>query len=930
MGARVLPVVLACIASSLGATDLPFIADFEAPDFTSGFLISDPDWSFNSESLTVEVVDADSISPNELALGSQSLTLTGVGDLTLETNDELEGQVRWVDFYVKPVFVDQADLSFSIGSLQSAVSAFAIDGSVDGSVGQVYAVDGDGAGSGMWVAAGVPITLSGETSSEWVRLTYRIDYTNKRWDLFINNQLVLVDLGFLDDEFTQLNQVDFSADETTATGLDHFYAGDLSQVDLDGDGVAEVDADNDGIADFYEVANGMDALADDRQGDIDHDSVSNIDEYFGGLLAGSADSDGDGVHDGQELRMGNDPIVTDAYSLNSIPFVADFETPELGSIDGVNLWSVESGTATVQTSEVASGTQAVELAATSEEALLTNHFDGSAYAQVWIDFQIKPVFWGSGDGPDVSEFLYAPFGVFYFNENSTVTYLNGDGQGRGTWETTAVALDSAQWQRVTLYNDYAAQTWSLWLNGVRVAQNIGFAHPQPYFNHLAFQQGDEAFAYLDDLTAGTAESATLDNDGDTLTNDFERTNSSYGFDLDNASDGDLDVDDDGLGTAQELALGTSFDVSDTDTDGLLDGVEVFLGEDPMVLGSYNALIDNGSGVYTWSTDFEVAESYSAGALDGQGLWRANIAEASVSTSVSQSGSQALALSSAGTEPVIAEQILVTPESETTVWVSFQAQLNSGELPELVDSSTLGAFIMTRNSAGNLAVLDGSDLSWIDTGLTLADATWVRFDCRLDYTAKTWDLYVDYVLIQEDVSFVNPNLPVLSAIQFEQDQRDDEVNVAYIDALQITNVMPQELLDWSQVPDEWKLTYFGDLTQTGSDNYDGDDYDNITEFINGSNPADYYNFDHSTLAVLPVLSVLSGGEQTQPDEGPLTLPIILEVKDQNGAPLVNAPVYLTSEALDALFDTDADPTDGGMNPITLLTDALGQVTVYFQP
>jgi hypothetical protein len=838
MRARIISVALACIVSTSGATEIPFIADFEAPDFTPGFLISDPDWSFNSESLTVEVVDADSISPNELALGSQSLTLTGVGDLTLETNDELEGQVRWVDFYVKPVFVDQTDLSFSIGSLQSAVSAFAIDGSV----GQVYAVDGDGAGSGIWVSAEVPIVLSGESSTEWVRLAYRIDYANKRWDLFINNQLVLVDLGFLDDEFTQLNKVDLSADETIATGLDYFYVGDLSKVDLDGDGVAEVDADNDGIADFYEVANGMDVLTDDRQGDVDHDSISNIHEYFGGLLAGFADSDGDGVHDGQELRFGDDPIVTDAYSLNSIPFTADFETPALGSIDGVNLWSVESGTATVQTSEVASGTQAVELVATSEEALLTNNFDGSAYAQVWIDFQIKPVFWGSGDGPDVSEFLYAPLGVFYFNENSTVTYLNGDGEGSGTWETTAVALDSAQWQRVTLYNDYATQTWSLWLNGVRVAQNLGFAHPQPYFNHLAFQQGDEASAYLDDLTAGISEPATLDNDGDTLTNDFERTNSSYGFDPDNAADGDFDVDDDGLGTAQELALGTSFDVADSDTDGLLDGVEVFLGEDPMVLGSYNALIDNGSGVYTWSTDFEVGESYTAGALDGQGLWRANSAEASVSTAVSQSGTQALALSSTGTDPVIAEQILVTPESETTVWVSFQAQLNSGELPEVGDPATLGAFIMTRNSAGSLAVLDGSDLSWIDTGLTLTDATWARFDCRLDYVAKTWDLYVDYVLIQEDVSFVNPNLPVLSAIQFEQDQRDDEVNVAYIDALQISTAMPDELNgNWINVPDAWKqLIVDADLNDVitdisqvlSTDDFDGDGIDNGTEYAQG--------------------------------------------------------------------------------------------------
>ena len=815
--------------SGLGAVELieesNFTTGFESSEgYTEGYLVSDTIWDVIGT--TYPLIHTSGLN------NTFGVELSASAELALEFTSNFSNSVGWIDFYVKPAFGPSSDLPVSFPLGQAGLTGFV----KVGSDGEIFILNGDGAGNGEWLSSGYVVALDGNIASDWLRITYRLDYANQHWDLFLNNELKVFDLGFIDANAAPLSGFSIAGSTEGATQFDQFEAGFLNPL--------YTDADNDGIADSYEAANGLNASLDDRESDSDNDTISNIEEYFSGLLAGTADTDSDGVHDGQEVRQGNDPLVADVYSLNSLPFSTSFESAALGtSIAGVNLWAVENGTATVQNSEVASGAQALELSALANQtAVLSNQFDGSAYNQVWIDFQIRPVFWGTGDGPDVSDFLYAPLGVFYFNENDQVTYLNGDGQGSGTWETVAVTLDSAQWQRVTIFNDYTAQTWSLWLNGVRIAQNIGFAHPQPYFNHLAFQQGDEASAFLDDLSAAPTEPSALDNDGDTLSNDFERTNSAYGFNPDNAADVDLDIDQDGLGTAQELALGTSFDVSDSDTDGLLDGVEVFNGEDPLVIGTYNTLTDNGSGVYTWSTDFEVAESYASGGLDGQDLWRANSAEASISNTVSQSGTQALALSSAGSEPAIAEQILVTPETQTTVWVSFQAQLNSGELPELADPATLGAFIMTRDPSGNLVVLDGSNLSWIDTDLALADATWARFDCRLDYDSKTWDLYVDYVLIEEDVSFVNPNLPVLSAIQFEQDKASEAVNIAYIDALRISTAIPDALKgNWVNVPDTWKqLIVDADPNDAlnnislviSTDDFDGDGTDNATEYAQG--------------------------------------------------------------------------------------------------
>lgn len=64
------------------------------------------------------------------------------------------------------------------------------------------------------------------------------------------------------------------------------------------------DADTDGMPDKYESENGLNPTADDRNGDVDMDGVSNIDEFSNGTLAGSPDSDSDGLGD----AIDNDPL----------------------------------------------------------------------------------------------------------------------------------------------------------------------------------------------------------------------------------------------------------------------------------------------------------------------------------------------------------------------------------------------------------------------------------------------------------------------------------------------------------------------------------------------------------------------------------------------------------------------------------------------
>lgn len=260
-----------------GAVDLPYEDSFE---FTDGYeaigtLVPDADWFFDDTLLSVEVINTDA------SFGAQSLFVVGAGDLTLNISDSLTGSVRWVDFYVKPVFVDELNMTDTLISLGVAGTGFV----KEGTVGYIFAADGDGLGSGEWFESSAPITLSGDTSQDWLRMTYRLDYASKVWDLYINGQLVSIDFGFVDNGLSQLGSLLLSAHDTSATGIDGLYLGNLSPI--------YEDADNDGIPDSYETAHLLNSTVDDRALDLDGDTIPNIEEYALGRLASVVDDDVD-------------------------------------------------------------------------------------------------------------------------------------------------------------------------------------------------------------------------------------------------------------------------------------------------------------------------------------------------------------------------------------------------------------------------------------------------------------------------------------------------------------------------------------------------------------------------------------------------------------------------------------------------------------
>jgi hypothetical protein len=169
--------------------------------------------------------------------------------------------------------------------------------------GKVYAFDGTGAN--VWVPAGNPFNLNGSNqSSAWVRLTLRVDYAAKKWDLYVNGVLAEYDLAFTSISEAYFRRLEFSGVTGAAAYVDAINAGFTNPL--------FTDADKDGMPDAWEISYGLNPAVDDRNGNPDGDAYTNIEEYFYGTPPNSGtsptgiDTDADGLADSWEmLHFGN-------------------------------------------------------------------------------------------------------------------------------------------------------------------------------------------------------------------------------------------------------------------------------------------------------------------------------------------------------------------------------------------------------------------------------------------------------------------------------------------------------------------------------------------------------------------------------------------------------------------------------------------------
>jgi hypothetical protein len=139
----------------------------------------------------------------------------------------------------------------------------------------------------------LPRWLSTPRQTRWLRFTVRQDYSQSRWDLYVDGRIAMGDLGFSAGGNPAFQVIAHGSAPTRWDNLLVSFENPLFP-----------DLDKDGMDDAWEIIHGLDATVDDRQGDPDQDTLSNIEEYALGSRPDRKDTDGDGLSDAWEVDHG--------------------------------------------------------------------------------------------------------------------------------------------------------------------------------------------------------------------------------------------------------------------------------------------------------------------------------------------------------------------------------------------------------------------------------------------------------------------------------------------------------------------------------------------------------------------------------------------------------------------------------------------------
>ena len=170
-----------------------------------------------------------------------------------------------------------------------------------------------------------------------------------------------------------------------------------------------------------------------------------------------------------------------------LPFEEDFETLELGNLDGQNSWQASG--AIVQTNVVKSGEQAAAI--TEGDGFVRRTFT-DAQTNVWTDFYYQPVFFEEGPSTIDPEAT----AVIYFNlEGHPVVY-----NGTEPETISDVTIEAGDWVRLTIENDYTEKIWNLYLDGASVRTDLAFYNAErTHYEELTVSGAGSSSAYVDDV-----------------------------------------------------------------------------------------------------------------------------------------------------------------------------------------------------------------------------------------------------------------------------------------------------------------------------------------------------------------------------------------------------------------------------------------------
>ena len=143
---------------------------------------------------------------------------------------------------------------------------------------------------------GIRRTVDGD----WERMTFRLDLEKGLCDIYLGGVLTIGDIS-VGSPMESPGMVAISIETSAEAGCL------LDCLTVSGNNPLFPDEDRDGIADSYELLTGGSIFLDDRNGDSNENTISNLEEYIRDLHAFDRDTDRDGVADAVETRVGLDP-----------------------------------------------------------------------------------------------------------------------------------------------------------------------------------------------------------------------------------------------------------------------------------------------------------------------------------------------------------------------------------------------------------------------------------------------------------------------------------------------------------------------------------------------------------------------------------------------------------------------------------------------
>jgi hypothetical protein len=193
-----------------------------------------------------------------------------------------------------------------------------------------------------------------------------------------------------------------------------------------------------------------------------------------------------------------------------LPFSETFDALNSGPLAGQNEWAVQTGTATVQTNVVQSGTALELVGGSASHALSTTN------SIVWVTC------WAKYTG-------LATQNPVVTNANTSVAfYINTTGNLVVCSNTTpvelSVQLETNVWVRFDVYCDYDNLTWNLSVNQTNVAAGLPLYCSTTQIDSLQVQNGHGTPIYIDEIAVTDIEPTAdmIDKDGDSIPDWWEQ------------------------------------------------------------------------------------------------------------------------------------------------------------------------------------------------------------------------------------------------------------------------------------------------------------------------------------------------------------------------------------------------------------------------